>query len=594
MTDADARQDDAALAAALFAVDPVGTGGVLVRALPGRLRDLFLARAHAWLPPSAPFRRLPLHAGDARLLGGLDLAATLRAGRPVAERGVLACVDGGVLVLAMAERITPSTAARLTAALDTGMVVVERDGMTLRHPAAIGLVALDEGLAADERTPPALCERLAFHLDLDALDPRADLPAGPDPERIAAARARLAEVATDEATVRALCGTAMALGIASLRASLLALKAARCNAALAGRRRTEAADAEVAARLVLAPRAVRWPQTEPDDSPSPSQPPDGAPEAGSEGPPDRGAAGEAGVGGDRSVEDIVLAAAKSAIQPGLLARLAAAAGASPTGTAGRAGAAQAAAKRGQPIGARRGDVRGGGRLNIVETLRAAAPWQPLRRQETSRAPTRRATGRLDIRTEDLRITRFKQPSETATVFVVDASGSSALHRLAEAKGAVELLLADCYIRRDQVALLTFRGEGADLVLPPTRSLARAKRCLAGLPGGGGTPLAAAIEAATQLARALDRRGRTPTIVFMTDGRANVARDGAPGRTRAETDAEAAGRALRASGVRTLLVDTSTRPQPVGQRLAVAMGACYIPLPYAGAAELTLAVRDAGS
>ncbi|MFN5457531.1 VWA domain-containing protein, partial [Bradyrhizobium sp.] len=112
---------------------------------------------------------------------------------------------------------------------------------------------------------------------------------------------------------------------------------------------------------------------------------------------------------------------------------------------------------------------------------------------------------------------FKQRSGTTTIFVVDASGSSALQRLAEVKGAVELLLAECYIRRDEVALIAFRGKGAELLLPPTRSLTRAKRSLAALPGGGGTPLSAAIFAATELALAVKAKGQAPTIVLMTDG-----------------------------------------------------------------------------
>ena len=132
--------------------------------------------------------------------------------------------------------------------------------------------------------------------------------------------------------------------------------------------------------------------------------------------------------------------------------------------------------------------------------------------------------------------------------MVDASGSAALNRLGEAKGAVELLLAECYARRDQVALLAFRGRAAELLLPPTSSLVRAKRSLSALPGGGGTPLAAGLDAALAAAAAERRRGRTPTVVLLTDGRANVARDGAGDRARAEADALAAARA-RARGRR---------------------------------------------
>ena len=155
----------------------------------------------------------------------------------------------------------------------------------------------------------------------------------------------------------------------------------------------------------------------------------------------------------------------------------------------------------------------------------------------SRAVRRRhPRPRILIRKDDFRISRFKQRTETTTIFVVDASGSAALHRLAEAKGAVELLLADCYIRRDQVALIAFRGSVAEMLLPPTRSLARAKRSLAGLPGGGGTPLAAGLDAAFALADSVRRKGQTPTVIVLTDGRANIARDGGQGRPRAEEDA----------------------------------------------------------
>jgi magnesium chelatase subunit D len=225
-------------------------------------------------------------------------------------------------------------------------------------------------------------------------------------------------------------------------------------------------------------------------------------------------------------------------------------------------------------------------LNVVETLRAAAPWQRLR--------SRASGARVAVRRDDFRVTRFKHRDRTTTIFVVDASGSAALHRLAEAKGAVELLLADCYVRRDQVALVAFRGGGADLLLPPTRSLVRAKRGLAGLPGGGGTPLAAGLDAAAALAEATRRRGETPIVVLLTDGRANIARDGAAGRARAEADALAAARALRAAGFTTLLVDTSPRPQPEAARLAAELGARYLPLPYADAPAVSRAVLAAAA
>ena len=180
------------------------------------------------------------------------------------------------------------------------------------------------------------------------------------------------------------------------------------------------------------------------------------------------------------------------------------------------------------------------------------------------------------------------------IFAVDASGSAALHRLAEAKGAVELLLAECYVRRDRVALIAFRGQGAELLLPPTRSLVRAKRSLAGLPGGGGTPLAAGIHAALMLADLVQRSGDTPVLVVLTDGRANIARDGTSARPRAEEEALAAATQVRVAGVSALLIDTAPRAQPQAGRLAAQMGARYLPLPHADAAALSQAVRRAAT
>lgn len=116
------------------------------------------------------------------------------------------------------------------------------------------------------------------------------------------------------------------------------------------------------------------------------------------------------------------------------------------------------------------------RLNLIDTLRAAAPWQRLRAASAPSGPQR-----VQVRGSDLRVARMQQRAATATLFVIDASGSSALHRLAEAKGAVNLLLAECYVRRDQVGVIAFRGRAAEVLLPPTRSLVRAKRSLAQLP-----------------------------------------------------------------------------------------------------------------
>jgi magnesium chelatase subunit D len=232
-------------------------------------------------------------------------------------------------------------------------------------------------------------------------------------------------------------------------------------------------------------------------------------------------------------------------------------------------------------------LKAGARLDLLETLRAAAPWQPIRQREQ-----RDPAPRVAVRADDFRVRRYKQKTRTTSIFVVDASGSAALNRLAEAKGAVELLLADCYVRRDRVAMLAFRGRAAELLLPPTRSLVRAKRSLAGMPGGGGTPLAAGIDAALALAEPIRRHGETCVVILLTDGRANVARDGAGGRMRAEEDALAAARSLRAAGLAALVLDIAPQPQALAGRLAAEMGAQYLPMPFANAAAMSAAVRAA--
>lgn len=598
MTDADdvvveapvAVWADATLAAAIFAVDPVGLGGIGLRAAAGPVREQWLALLQH-LVSGMPWRRLPLNIRDERLLGGLDLSATLQAGRAVAQRGLLAETDGGVLIAAMAERMSPEVAARLAAVIDRGEAVVERDGIAQRHAARLGVVALDEGLGDDEKLPAALTERLAMLLDLQAVTPAEAFEDQASIPQLAAdvarARLRLPQVTVPEPVLQALCAAGVALGASSLRLALLAMRAARVHAALDERDEVDTDDASAAVRLVLLPRATQWPAPEqpepPADEPPPPEEPPQEPEKQTD--PDEEQPLPEG-----PLDEVVLQAALASLPAGLLASLQARQRAADRSrSSGRSGALKKSGRRGRPAGVRRGEPRGGERLNVIDTLRAAAPWQRLRGRPVGEGA---AIRRIEVRAEDFHVTRYRPKRETTTIFVVDASGSSALNRLAEAKGAVELLLADCYVRRDRVAVLAFRGRGAELLLPPTRSLVRAKRGLSGLPGGGGTPLAAAIDAAALLADAVTRRGDTPLVVLLTDGRANVALDGTGGRARAEEDALAAAVRMRLSGVAVLLIDTSPRPQPQAARLAQAMQARYLPLPHAGAAAMSAAVQAA--
>ena len=196
---------------------------------------------------------------------------------------------------------------------------------------------------------------------------------------------------------------------------------------------------------------------------------------------------------------------------------------------------------------------------------------------------------LKLRREDLRIRRFEERSDRLLIFTVDASGSAAIARLAEAKGAIEILLAEAYARRDHVCLIGFRGDGAETLLPPTRSLVQTKRRLASLPGGGGTPLAAGLQAALQEVIAARRHGLTPTVCLLTDGRANISLDGRPDRAQAAEDAQGLARVLRAEAADALVIDTGRRPERSLSELAGTLGALYLPMPRADAESLSAAV-----
>jgi magnesium chelatase subunit D len=583
---------EADLAAALLAIDPQGLGGAIVRAGAGPVRDRWLQLLQTRLAAETPVVRIPVNVGEDRLLGGLDLSATLGAGSLVVQSGLLAAADGGVAVLPMAERADPGVVAQICAALDRGEVVAQREGLSFSAPARFGLVALDEGHQDEDRVATGLADRLAFHLFLDGIGWRQVQDTDAMPEQVAAARIRHADLPRpDDALVEAACDAAQQLGITSVRAVLLTLRAAAAHAALEARPVILIDDLVVAARLVLVPRCLGGgvdAPPQPTDAPAPSDPPppsdEDTPSDASDTPkPEDDAASESAPPSPEALADMVVSALRALLPEEASASLEAGAKAARQSTRGRGGGALArSATRGRPLGSRPGALKPGVRLDLIETLRAAAPWQGLR----GGAPGER----LRLRKEDLRIRRFVQRTELTTIFVVDASGSTAFQRLAEAKGAVEQMLARAYVSRARVALIAFHHGAADLLLPPTRSLTRAKRMLADLPGGGGTPLASAIDAAAAVVLSERNKARTPMVVFLTDGRANIDRGGQPGRGAADTDALAAGRRLAATGARSLYIDTALRPQPGADRFARAMGGVYAPLPFCASGAVVDLVR----
>jgi magnesium chelatase subunit D len=589
---------DLITAAALMAIDPQGIGGLRLRGAHGPNRNAWFDRlADAFGPQATPLRRVPCQITEARLLGGLDLAATLAKGQRVAERGLLEESDGRILVLQNAERLGTSSAMVIALAHDTGIVQQERDGISRCVATRYGLIACDEGIG-EECPPPALLERLGLWVDLDSADVRMLSSADPGlAHAVERARQRLSSIETDDDLLEAMCVACLRAGILSLRVPSYAVRVARAAAALAGASRVEPEHAALAARLVIAPRARDWappPEESAQDEQAPPPPP--------QGDDDGGAGMQAQDAGEPRADageltECVIEATQTNLPPDLLAALARGRGPGVTRrterqASGRTPLAERSASGGRPIGSQRMQPGANPRLHILDTLRAAAPWQTLRRRERDAQGVPRR--RIEVRRDDFRVQRCQRRRQTTVIFAVDASGSAALHRLAEAKGAVEHFLADCYVRRDQVALIAFHGTRANVLLAPTRSLTRAQRCLAEAPGGGGTPIAAGLLAATTMAESARRRGEFPLMVVLTDGRANIALDGRSDRVRATADAALVAKQARAAAIPALLVDCAPRPQAEARQLAQNLGANYLPLPRRGPQALAGAVRAACS
>jgi magnesium chelatase subunit D len=547
-------------ALALLAVDPTGLRGLTLRARCGPVRQVF-EEAITRLPMTQ--RRIHPEISDTQLFGGPDIAATLAEGRLVLDPGL--AETPALLILPMAERAAPGLAARLGQILDAAR--------------GHGLILLDEGIDSDEQAPSGLRDRLAFDVDLDDTRWPEAIARLPAPGDIDAARARLAHVTASSDDLTTLTALAARFGIDSLRAPSLALRAARAIAALNGHDALSADDLREAAELVYPSRATMLPQDEDDEAPP--EPP--APEDTSDQPTDASDTDSA----TDIPDELLIEAVRALLPPSLLDRIAEGRSTRGGASGAGAGARRKGNRRGRPLPARPGHPDGRSRIDVVATLRAAAPWQAVRRRQRPDAPQK-----VIIHPSDIHLRRFEDRSDRLLVFTVDASGSAALARLAEAKGAVELLLVQAYARRDQVALVAFRGTGAEVLLPPTRSLVQAKRRLAAMPGGGGTPLAAGLVAAALLAEQSRSRGLSPALALLTDGRANVALDGRGDRAQATQDAEMIARQLFAQGFPGVVIDTATRPGDAPAALAARMGARYLALPRADAARISTAVSAA--
>ncbi len=548
---------------------------------------------------SVPFVELPLGIDEAGLLGGLDIEATLRAGRRVARAGALARADGGILYADQVNLLPDAIINPLIAAIDTGEVRLEREGLSIRSPARftfIGSYDPAEGLprrhlldrlglllvlprTMDEQARAEIVRRNMSRAPAQAADAytdELDLLRG----LVLAAREQLPRVQIADEQIEQLLAMATLCGVEGHRADTFAVYAACAAAALGLRDRVEQEDLELAVRLVILPRATRLP-------PPPDQPPDQAPP-----PPPPDAENDMSDAPPELPSDEELTIPSEQVLSALAAELPVELEQLPfralrRGKTGSRGTV--AGKRGRHIRSIPGDPRRG-RIDVSATLRAAAPFQPLRR---SQAGADVQSSRVLLRADDLRIKQYRSKAGALFLFAVDASGSMALHRMRQAKGAVHALLQKAYVHRDRVALLAFRGQSAELLLPPSQSVELARRALDLLPTGGGTPLAAALLAAIDVAQQARARGIMQTVlVLLTDGRANVGLRA--GREQIAEELQTLGRAVVAAGIQTIVVDTQRTYLSRGEarKLAEWLAGEYVYLPNAQGEQIAaLAVES---
>ena len=597
--------NDALTSLQLLQIDPSGFGGIWLRAPFGPVRERWLRHL---LAAGLNTVKVPGSVDMERLLGGIDLSLTLQTGSLHMQSGLLQQADQGVVCISMAERFPAALMAPMTQAMDTQSLPPLRmsDGSESAPRTQFGVVALDESMDDEPPIGKSLQERLGLWFDLQAMAPSdvpelefsqlsqgnasdqaldIRIPAG----KLLKTRQLLPQIQWSDDQALAVCATALGLGIDSLRTPTLALRVACCHAALNMRSDVSDEDLEFAARRVLAPRATRWPapaeqQSAPDTSQEAEQePPD---QQAQQDPPPTDASQDEPPADSPSAEDLqemMIASALASLPPNLLDSLLTKPGSSQGNSSGRSGQFRSGMQRGRPLPPRPGRPAGHARLHVLATLRSAAPKQKLR--------SGAGQGRVAIRSEDFHVHRYQQNSSSCMILALDASGSAALQRLAEAKGAVELLLQQSYARRDSVCIVAFRGAKAQLLLPMTRSLVRAKRAMTGLPGGGGTPLALALKMACEQSIQLQRQGVTPILVVLSDGRANVTLQGLGGRVQAQADALQWVQQWRQTGHRSLWIDTSIQPDPQVQNLADAMGASYMPMPQVQAQRMATAMDN---
>lgn len=556
---------DALLAIELLGMGRAEMGGLWVKARAGGVRDLFLERLRERLGRS--WQRLPPGSSMGNLTGGIDLAATARLGSLVRQEGLLARAEGGVLLIPMAERLDPAIAALVARTMDE----TTEDGILV--------VALDESLEDEAPLSGLIGDRLALRIDLDGIgwhhversSAETTAPSNPVDWR---------GVSLDDRLLKALAALSSSTGHRSTRILGHLARTARLLACREGRKAVAEPDVLGALRLCLGIRLVPTQEPTEGEAPPSEQRADQSSEPAAADEPS-GHEPQSATTTPAQLDSLteMLAAVEAgtlSADPWLSICL------RPTrssGSAGKSGGLRKNARRGRPFGIGLSPPHPEARPDIVATLRAAAPFQKIRAAQRlalstpQQSPGSSAmTPRAYVTRDDFRYVRLRHAAPSTAIFVVDASGSTALERLGETKGAIEQLLARCYVRRDEVALIAFRGTSAELLLPPTRSLTAAKRKLAGLPGGGPTPLASGLRAGMELAQSVELRGSSPVLVLLTDGSGNIALDGSPDRALAAEELTRLAATCKARQTRTICIDIARRPRESVTNLARMLGA----------------------